>query len=169
MHQKYIMPCLECNMLELLFATMMRNSGSDYESMLQYRLHFIRNQNGQGSSLAFLNPLQIHEGLRLKLKVRTTYLFLVKGCLILEGVFTCVKSVRNHSPSTFQLRFIWTFARSNKVVKVHIFWEGHKILRNLHLTFVLCSASQKSGGDFANFCSLLRIYKLYLPNCWLED
>ena len=28
-------------------------------------------------------------------------------------------------------------------VKVHIFWEGHKILRNLHLTFVLCSASQK--------------------------
>ena len=28
-------------------------------------------------------------------------------------------------------------------IKVHIFWEGHKIFRNLHLTFVLCSASQK--------------------------
>ena len=27
--------------------------------------------------------------------------------------------------------------------EVYIFWEGHKILRNLHLTFVLCSASQK--------------------------
>ena len=27
--------------------------------------------------------------------------------------------------------------------KVHIFWEGHKLLRNLHLTFVLCRASQK--------------------------
>ena len=27
--------------------------------------------------------------------------------------------------------------------KVHIFWEGHKILRKLHLTFVLWSASQK--------------------------
>ena len=27
--------------------------------------------------------------------------------------------------------------------KVHIFWEGHKILRNLHLTFALCSTSQK--------------------------
>ena len=26
--------------------------------------------------------------------------------------------------------------------KVHIFWEGHKILRNLHLTFVLWSANQ---------------------------
>ena len=31
-----------------------------------------------------------------------------------------------------------------KVFKVHIFWEGHKILQNLHLNFVLlCSASQK--------------------------
>ena len=28
-----------------------------------------------------------------------------------------------------------------KSLKVHIFWEGQKILRNLHLTFVLCSAS----------------------------
>ena len=27
--------------------------------------------------------------------------------------------------------------------KVHILWEGHNILRNLHLGFVLCSASQK--------------------------
>ena len=26
--------------------------------------------------------------------------------------------------------------------KVHIFWEGHKILRNLHQLLVLCSASQ---------------------------
>ena len=30
-----------------------------------------------------------------------------------------------------------------KLFKVHMFWEGHEILRNLHLTFVLCSASQK--------------------------
>ena len=28
-------------------------------------------------------------------------------------------------------------------VKVRIFWEGHKILWNIHLTFVLCSASHK--------------------------
>ena len=32
---------------------------------------------------------------------------------------------------------------SSSLGKVHIFWEGHKILQNLHLTFVLCSASQK--------------------------
>ena len=48
--------------------------------------------------------------------------------------------------------------------KVCIFWEGHKILRNLHLTFVLCNASQKWGGDFAKFCGLLRIYELYIDH-----
>ena len=46
-----------------------------------------------------------------------------------------------------------------KYVKVHIFWEGHKILRNLHQLFVLCTASQIIGGDFAKFCGLLRIYE----------
>ena len=29
------------------------------------------------------------------------------------------------------------------MIEFHIFWGGHKILQNLHLTFVLCSASQK--------------------------
>ena len=32
---------------------------------------------------------------------------------------------------------------NKRYYKVHIFWEGHKILRNLFLTFVLCTASQK--------------------------
>ena len=35
------------------------------------------------------------------------------------------------------------------------------MLRNLHQLFVLCTASQISGGDFAKFCGLLRIYELY--------
>ena len=34
-------------------------------------------------------------------------------------------------------------------------------MRNLHLTFVLCSASQNEGEDFAKFCGLLRIYELF--------
>ena len=29
------------------------------------------------------------------------------------------------------------------ISKVHIFWEGHKILKNIHLTYVLCSARRK--------------------------
>ena len=53
----------------------------------------------------------------------------------------------------------WKSAENND--KVHIFWEGHKILRNLHQLFVLCTASQIFGGDFAKFCGLLRIYELY--------
>ena len=32
--------------------------------------------------------------------------------------------------------------------KVHIFWEGHKFLQNLHRRFVLCSNGQIYGGDF---------------------
>ena len=49
----------------------------------------------------------------------------------------------------------------NHSAKVHIFLEGHKILRNLHQLFVLCTASQMFGGDFAKFFGLLRIYELY--------
>ena len=37
-------------------------------------------------------------------------------------------------------------------------------MRNLHQLFVLCTASQIIGGDFAKFCGLLRIYELY-KNC----
>ena len=42
-------------------------------------------------------------------------------------------------------------------VKIYIFWEGHKILRNPHRYYV----GQIYGGDFAKICSLLRIYELY--------
>ena len=35
-----------------------------------------------------------------------------------------------------------------------------KIFQNLHLTFVLNSASLKYGEDFAKFCGLLRTYEL---------
>ena len=44
--------------------------------------------------------------------------------------------------------------------KVHIFWEGHTILQNLHQLFVLCTASQIIGGDFEKNCGLLKIYEL---------
>ena len=29
----------------------------------------------------------------------------------------------------------WLLWSQNSIIKVHIFWEGHKILQNLHLTF----------------------------------
>ena len=45
-------------------------------------------------------------------------------------------------------------------IKVHIFWEGHKILRNLYLTFNCHYKGQKKGEDYANFSGLLKIYEL---------
>ena len=44
--------------------------------------------------------------------------------------------------------------------KVHIFWEGHKILRNLHLRFDGYYLGQVYGGNFGKICGLLRIYEL---------
>ena len=44
--------------------------------------------------------------------------------------------------------------------KVHTFWEGRKILRNLHDRFVHYYIGQIYDGDFAKFCGLLRIYEL---------
>ena len=46
--------------------------------------------------------------------------------------------------------------------KVHVFWERHKILQNLHSRFVLRSVNQMYGGNFAKFCDLLKIYQLWL-------
>ena len=46
-------------------------------------------------------------------------------------------------------------------IKVQIFYEGHKILRNLHRRFDRYYIGQIYGGDFAKLCGLLRIYELY--------
>ena len=43
----------------------------------------------------------------------------------------------------FGLLQVWCCSRIRDAVKVHIFWEGHKILRNLHLTFVFMYCRQK--------------------------
>ena len=59
--------------------------------------------------------------------------------------------------STYFTFFIFILKQKFIFVKVHIFWEGHKILRNFHRRFVLC---QIYGGDFAKCSGLLRIYKL---------
>ena len=54
------------------------------------------------------------------------------------------KSKRNIQPTRVMLINLF-------ISKVHIFWEGHKILRNLPLTFDPMYCSQKLGEDFAKF------------------
>ena len=44
--------------------------------------------------------------------------------------------------------------------KVHIFWEDHKILRNLHRRFDRSYIGQIYGGNFENISGVLRIYEL---------
>ena len=47
--------------------------------------------------------------------------------------------------------------------KVHIFWEGHKILGNLHLTFVLCTVPVKSMVEISqNFVAFSEYMNLYI-------
>ena len=65
-----------------------------------------------------------------------------------------------------QNRFQWISFCDHGFIKVHIFREGQKILRNLPLTFDYSSYSQKLGKDFAKFCGLLRIYELY-ASIWI--
>ena len=61
---------------------------------------------------------------------------------------------------------------SFQMTKVHIFWEGHKILQNLHHRFDRYNIGQVYGGDFVKIWGLLRIYELYwflylfLHNLW---
>ena len=60
------------------------------------------------------------------------------------------------------IRFKVAVIKLSPIDKVHIFWEGHKILRNLHCRFEFDRyyIGQIYGGDFAKFCGLLRIYEL---------
>ena len=55
------------------------------------------------------------------------------------------------------------------VGKVHIFWEGHKILRNLHRRFDHYYIGQIYCGDFAKICGLLRIYEFYFFKLFTVD
>ena len=45
--------------------------------------------------------------------------------------------------------------------KFHIFWEGHKFLRNLHRRFVYVETVKSLVEISQKFCDLLRIYELY--------
>ena len=87
-------------------------------------------------------------------------------CLIISGVsiwlaiFGFSIDFRNKalvSCSTFKTLY-WEHREPRR--KIHIFWEVHNILRNLHQLFDWRYIGQIIGGDFAKFCGLLRIYEL---------
>ena len=91
----------------------------------------------------------------IKVQLECLYYYLMWGffslCTWIRRDRITMGTIDNFCPKTKSIFFL---------CKVHIFWEGHKILRNLYQLFVLCTASQIIGGDFTKFCGLLRIYEL---------
>ena len=71
-----------------------------------------------------------------------------------------VTLVGDQKPNDQDLCCYGKFAIATQTNKVRIFWEGHKILGNFHLTIDCVYCSQKLGEDFAKVCGLLRINEL---------
>ena len=76
-----------------------------------------------------------------------------------RGIFVQIQNV--HMDYHKVIIFFFNLKSFKKLGKVHIFWEGHKILRNLHRRFDWHYIRQIYGGDFEKFCDLLRMYELY--------
>ena len=55
------------------------------------------------------------------------------------------------------LIFDWTKIKIRFQIFLKFIYSEKAILRNLHQLFVLCTAGQIIGGDFAKFCGLLRL------------
>ena len=65
---------------------------------------------------------------------------------------------------------VWIIIWILYLLRVHIFWEGHKILRNLHQLFDLQYIGQIIGGDITKFYGLLEYMNFTVifflqPNC----
>ena len=71
--------------------------------------------------------------------VIVAFFYIIKPCSNNLAMDLVVMLISRVHPMTT----ITTIIIHKKSRHVHIFWEGHKILQNLHLTFVLCNASQK--------------------------
>ena len=82
-----------------------------------------------------------------------------KECVVFifkQSVVICEKVSSDQEFSEAQIDYWISFHVSGIIpIKVHIFWEGKKNLRNLHLTFVYSTYRQKLGEDFSKFCDLL--------------
>ena len=75
----------------------------------------------------------------------------------MDGPLVTIHFLTNRYTVCIAYRFISCF-----FLKVQIFWQGHKIFRNLHQLFEWQYIGQIIGGDFPKFFGLLRIYELYI-------
>ena len=92
---------------------------------------------------------------------RKTVWFRQPGWPVWRNWFTFENAKSNGCSSTLQFH---RFCKGNLlrgIIKVHIFCEGHKILRNLHRIFDRYYIGQIYCGNFSKISSILRIYELY--------
>ena len=94
-------------------------------------------------------------GILFKRHIETTFLCLA---MFVRSFTTTVSNCLQSSSFVCKNKDAYKDAFHCCIPKVHIFWEGHKILRNLHRKFDRYYIGQIYGGDFAKFCGLLRIY-----------
>ena len=90
------------------------------------------------------------------------------GVLKLAELSIILQWDQTHFEFVFEYsNFLWNVFSLSVILitlefKVHIFWEGHKILRNLRRLFDWHYLEQTYRGDFAKFYALLRTYELHL-------
>ena len=63
--------------------------------------------------------------------------------------------------SSFVIFMHLQFSQGSISIKIHVFWEGSKILQNLHRRFDRYNIEQIYRGDFAN---LIVAWKHYAPS-----
>ena len=133
-------------------------------------------KNNFGNKIPFLNAIRTNNlDVKIYRIIYKKYLF----CFFILGAKTTAKKrgkfanssglfqhgIHTHQTcsknSQISSHFEWAYKSKLCILfNVRIFWEGHKVLQNLHLTFVNSTYRQKKGEEFAEFCGLLRIYEL---------
>ena len=72
--------------------------------------------------------------------------------------------IRRQKMDTFLENKVFSNLFLKNFLKVHIFWESHKILGNLHCRFDWHCIGKIYCGDFQKCCCLLKIYGWFLTS-----
>ena len=132
-----------CSKFFLVFFNIPLTRRNGWKNLWSFNYWMIK-LNNSPNGICFFNNFMIQE-----LKIRN----------IAQLFWASVSLVKGKFEGTWE-----NLKHKNQVIISSIFWEGHKILQNLPLTFDYSTYSQKLGEDFAKFCGLLRIYELYWRN-----
>ena len=105
-------------------------------------------------------------GLKFIRKVGDSPSFKKFGAEFYDKPFPFCKDLTFESDEYWEC-YVRSMTNTGEYLKVHIFWEGHKILRNLHLTFDYSTDSQKLGSQnfvaFSEYMNFKKLGKAFKP------